>query len=328
MGLCRFLLAMAVFADHVSTPKGILHLTGSQTAVEGFFVISGYLMALIQDQRKYNTRFAFWRSRFLRIFPIYWIILALSVLASVFITEYGRPYLRSSLEYAPLNVSLVGLDLIVLFTLVGGFTTTANIVVPQSWTLSLEIYFYLCVPWLSRMKTRTLAVMCTSILTLKLLLFFVFELQDPWSYRFFPLEIGFFLWGMLMYRLHLKVPKYSEYVVLVFWLFAGLYRWGSPIHNSASMIFPLLLGLTLGEFAKWDRFSVVRMLGKISYPLYLTHALVGTLVLIFLGRLDVSIGIWWRYILILACTLAVSVGLIRFVESPIDRVRAKLASRN
>jgi peptidoglycan/LPS O-acetylase OafA/YrhL len=328
MGLCRFLLAMAVFAAHVPSPKGLVHLTGAKTAVEGFFVISGYLMALIQGQRKYRNKTAFWKSRFLRIYPIYWMVLALSLLASLLIPEIGRPYLKSALEFSLLNFFLIGLDVVIILALTGGPTSTSNVIVPQSWTLSLELYFYVLMPFLSKLKTKWLATTCAAVLATKFLLYLTTGLRDPWSYRFFPLEIGFFLWGMLMYRIAWKLPRYSEVVFLLIWLFGSLYRLDSPLlaHEWQSMIFPLLLGVTLNGFAKWDKVKAVQMLGKLSYPIYLVHLLVGTVTVIVLRRMHVSLGVWPTYLLILALVLALSYSLVKFVEDPIDQVRKRFAS--
>lgn len=330
MGLCRFLLAMAVFAAHVPSPKGMLHLTGAKTAVEGFFVISGYLMALIQGHHKYENKIAFWKSRILRIYPIYWIILALSLLASLLIPEIGRPHLKSALLFSPLNFLLLGLDVVVLLALTGGPTSTSNIVVPQSWTLSLELYFYMLVPLLTKLKTKWLATTCVALLVIKFLLYVTTGLRDPWSYRFFPLELGFFLWGMLMYRMAWRLPKYSEVVFLLIWLFGSLYRLDSPLraHEWLSMAFPLVLGVTLNGFAHWDKNRAVQMLGKLSYPIYLVHILVGTVTLIALRRMHVSLGVWPTYLLILALVLAISYSLVKFVEDPIDQVRKRFASKS
>lgn len=329
MGICRFLLAMAVFAEHTPSPKGLLHLTGAKTAVEGFFVISGYLMALIQGQNKYSSRTAFWKSRILRIYPIYWVILVLSLLASLLIPEIGKPHLKSALEFSLFNFLLVGLDLIIILALVGGPTSNSNIVVPQSWTLSLELYFYMLVPLLNRLKTRLLAVLCLGILSIKFVLYLTTGLRDPWSYRFFPLELGFFLWGMLMYRLQWKLPRYSEVIFLLIWLFGGIYRLNSPLlaNNWSSMIFPLMLGITLNSFARWDKFNSVKMLGKLSYPFYLIHLLIGSVTVITLNRMNLPLGVWPTYLLILSLVLAFSYLLVKYVEDPIDQIRKRFASK-
>lgn len=328
LGLCRFLLAYAVFTEHVPSPQGLHHLTGGRTAVEGFFVLSGYLMALISNQGKYKTRADFWKSRILRIYPIYWVVLALTVIASLFIPEFGKPHLESALQFSAFNFFLIGLDIIIILALTGGPTSISNIVVPQSWSLSLELYYYMVVPVLNKLKTRRLAILCLIILSCKFWLYFTTGLRDPWSYRFFPLEIGFFLWGMLMYRLQWKLPKYSEVVFLVVWLFGNIYRLNSPLeaHNWKSMIFPLLLGMTLNNYASWDRFKFVKVLGKISYPFYLIHILVSSVTCIGLSRMNLSIGNWPTYLLILSLTFALSYLLVKLVEDPIDEIRKRFSS--
>jgi peptidoglycan/LPS O-acetylase OafA/YrhL len=323
-------LALAVFAEHVPSPQGNHRLTGGRTAVEGFFVLSGYLMALISNQNKYKTNADFLKSRILRIYPIYWAVLALTVTASLFIPEFGKPNLESALEFSAFNFFLIGLDVIIILALTGGLTSVSNIVVPQSWSLSLELYFYMVVPFLNKLKTRNLALLCLTILSCKFWLFLTIGLRDPWSYRFFPLEIGFFLWGMLMYRLQWKLPKYSEVVFLVIWLFGNIYRLNPPLEaqNWKSMIFPILLGMTLINFASWDRFKLVKVLGKISYPFYLIHILVSTVTCIGLARLNLShsIGNWPTYLLILSLTFGLSYLLIKLIEDPIDEIRKRFSS--
>jgi peptidoglycan/LPS O-acetylase OafA/YrhL len=80
MGLIRFLLAMAVVAAH-SAPILGLTLVGGKIAVQSFFVISGFYISLILNE-KYpaGTRgtLLFYGNRFLRIYPIYWAVLLLT----------------------------------------------------------------------------------------------------------------------------------------------------------------------------------------------------------------------------------------------------------
>ena len=75
MGILRLLLALGVVAEHSKYPIG----AGSYTAVQAFFIISGFYMAFILSQNQYSISH-FYRSRMLRMFPTYWSALAIALL--------------------------------------------------------------------------------------------------------------------------------------------------------------------------------------------------------------------------------------------------------
>jgi peptidoglycan/LPS O-acetylase OafA/YrhL len=83
MGTIRLLLALSVVIAH-AVPLFGLTLVGGKLAVQSFFVISGFYMSLILSE-KYPSGVAgtwlFYGNRFLRIYPLYWIALLLSVAA-------------------------------------------------------------------------------------------------------------------------------------------------------------------------------------------------------------------------------------------------------
>ena len=81
MGLLRVLLALSVVAAH-STPILGTSLVGGRVAVQTFFILSGFYMALVLDG-KYRGRGSyrtFLQQRFLRLFPAYWFVLVLALL--------------------------------------------------------------------------------------------------------------------------------------------------------------------------------------------------------------------------------------------------------
>lgn len=84
MGTLRLLLALAVVLFH----SGPFVFTGSDwvggiVAVEGFFVVSGFYMALVLHQRYGGRLRDFYANRLLRLFPLYWAALALYLVAGV-----------------------------------------------------------------------------------------------------------------------------------------------------------------------------------------------------------------------------------------------------
>lgn len=285
-------------------------------------------MALILSSQKYASANSFFKSRFLRIFPVYWTILALSISASLLIPEVERPHLKLALQFSFFNVFLIGLDFIIIIALIGGPTANSNVTLPQSWTLSLELYFYVLAPLLNKLRTWCPTTLCLTILSLTLVLYSMVGLRGSWSYRFFPLEFGFFLWGMLMYRLKRKLPKYSEVIFLFIWLFGGIYRLNPPLqaNNWQSMLFPLLLGLFLNRFIVWDKYNWVKTLGKLSYPFYLVHLLITSVLVIILQKMDVSLPVIPMFLVNISLALTFSFLIVKFVENPLDRIRVRFAS--
>src|SRR6266481_2956213 len=81
MGILRLLLALSVIADHT---KGMFgnRLVGGPTAVQSFYMISGFYMALVLNG-KYNfpgSYRPFIIQRLLRLYPVYALVLLATVL--------------------------------------------------------------------------------------------------------------------------------------------------------------------------------------------------------------------------------------------------------
>src|ERR1700722_2221241 len=80
MGLLRFMLAACVIAGH-SSPIAGLPLLDAGLAVKTFFMISGFYMTLILTSKYHAERGGYWlfiSNRFLRIYPSYLVVLAVS----------------------------------------------------------------------------------------------------------------------------------------------------------------------------------------------------------------------------------------------------------
>ena len=82
MGLLRLLLAISVITTHCGPCLGFSPLGGVE-AVQTFFMISGFYMAMIltEKYRGPGSYRSFLINRFLRIYPLYWIALILTLIA-------------------------------------------------------------------------------------------------------------------------------------------------------------------------------------------------------------------------------------------------------
>ncbi len=94
-----------------------------RVGVVAFFLVSGYVIPLSLEKQSAGT--FLWR-RFFRLFPVYWVTLALFLLVAA-----GTP------EFPALTVTGVGLNLLMVQGLVGG-----PYFLSPSWTLGIELFFY------------------------------------------------------------------------------------------------------------------------------------------------------------------------------------------
>jgi peptidoglycan/LPS O-acetylase OafA/YrhL len=159
-----------------------------------------------------------------------------------------------------------------------------SLIVPQAWTLGVELSFYLIAPFVL-FKRRVIWTLLFLSLTIRaLFLLNGIGLRDPWTYRFFPTELAFFLIGALAQQLLLplyqtfsnrKLLRVSRIATVSLIAYSLLYF---VIPGAASVksiilfaIFTLLLPLTFvfQNHHKWDR-----RIGELSYPIYIGHMLV------------------------------------------------------
>ena len=76
-----------------------------------------------------------------------------------------------------------------------------GLLVPQAWTLGVEITFYLVAPFVLRSPRRLLALLAASLALRAVLIATGIGLNDPWTYRFFPAELALFLAGALSHQI-------------------------------------------------------------------------------------------------------------------------------
>lgn len=234
MGLLRLLLALAVVAAHAGPPGGIeaLLLTGGPFAVQIFYVISGFYMALILNE-KYTGKGAyarFARNRLLRLLPMFLVVLAATIaIALVLWATTGRAIdpLARWREHGPAmpwrdvallwlaNVGVLGQDAVTFFAVDpqhGGlyFTPAFHreplpawqfLWVPQAWSISVELLFYALAPFVVRRSPWLLIAGIAASLLLRVVVLRTWGLgNDPWTYRFFPHELALFLAGALSWH--------------------------------------------------------------------------------------------------------------------------------
>jgi peptidoglycan/LPS O-acetylase OafA/YrhL len=234
MGLLRTILALLVVGSHLGA------FGGATFAVKGFFIISGFYMALV-----INTRYGalpisdFYASRLLRLLPLYWVVGLLTVAAEILLVPPGQQFhaLVSPVSYwkaldpNSLPVSILIYIGIAVTTMLGldtgqwiGFSRTdghlslapdfgpdattvmALSPVPPAWTISLELMFYMIAPFVVQRSTWLIVSLCVFSLAFRAALMMAGFSGEPWDRTLFPSELVYFLIGVLGYRLYLIIP--------------------------------------------------------------------------------------------------------------------------
>lgn len=360
MGILRFFLAMSVVFVHSSSFMG-WRLMGGLIAVEAFFILSGFYMALILDTKYIGARAirAFLFNRFLRIFPIYWAVLALTLVWFWVrgTLGYGYGMLAPCMEWSSKlgwstmtgfivsNVTIVGQDLFYFLRLVpetGHLAFTSNytlyrpflesfLLVGQAWSLAIELIFYLAAPLLVRLSSRFLAILMGVSFVAKVgILFGLGWYHEPWTIRCMPLEMHLFIAGILSYRLYRYLrsqshPLLESRLPLFLVLGATVFYQFIPGGALRSLCYLVLVALVAPVvFAGSEGWRFNRFLGDLSYPLYIVHICVAEVL-----RAYFTAG-WQRnwfgiVVLIISCILGQI--LIIMIGRPVERVRSSIVKR-
>lgn len=356
MGILRFFLAVSVIVAHSSPILGIGFVPGD-VAVEAFFIISGFYMSLVLSEKYFLIRSyynVFLTNRFLRLYPIYYTVLLLSLVYFLLLglktSNYGQlssfmdnwNHLKAStIAYLIcVQLTLIGQDTILFLrsTADGGMEFCKNfflskyplfkfMLVPQAWTLSLELMFYSICPFFIKMRLRYLLCIIFFLVLVKLVSVACGLTNDPWTYRFFPFELMFFLSGIVAYALYkrlavIAIKRYVFILVLAYMVLFTLFYKQLPGQQSLNLIYLASVFLTIPFLFIYTRKSGLdRKIGELSYPVYISHILVinGTDLLI--RKLRVPFA--YRSDIALVLTVILSIALIKLVGERFDNLRHK-----
>ena len=367
MGVLRLLLALLVVYAHCGYPFGRVGVS-AENAVQIFYMISGFYMTLVL-RGKYATTDGsgvrtFYANRALRVFPAYFLIAG----ATLFLCLFGerlfgwepqaaryvsRWFSEGLLDWPKLawlaltQLSMAGLESFNFLTVsdAGTLLPTAGVsadrhelwrmlLVPQAWSLSVELYFYAVAPFIVKRGLKVLVGVALASFAVRVALWGLADLNaDPWSYRFFPSELMFFMLGAI--ACHACSTGSARNAALLgrstgAWALHGLlaalavgavligradhpYDVGDVIASLATagafLVLPYL-------FAWTRNMRLDRLVGELSYPVYISHVLV--IWIIGRGTYDVDA---LDFLCIALLTLLVGAAIYRWVDAPIDRLR-------
>jgi len=363
MGVLRLLLALSVLTAHMKGKSifGFRLLYGDQ-AVECFFMVSGFYMALVLNEKydRPGDYLPFLWQRILRLYPAYLIVLFLTIVTLGLVSlaagspqSFYQAWFTNASILSPsawfyfifTNLFIVGKQLSRFQGLdpqTGDLTfhATPNSIgamdfsfVPQAWTLDLELMFYLIAPLLVRRHIGIQILLVAATFALRLTTYEMFAPgRSPFYMNsFFPYELFFFMLGSVAYQIYRHqeplLRSLKGFYSWFHWVFFIAILYYSRLPGTSDMRFYLFLPvlflmLPLLFYYTKDN-ATDRLIGELSYPFYLVHVLVLTLMRPWVKDLPFVV----QGPLYAAVAMGTAYLLYRLIEHRIDDYRHRLFAR-
>lgn len=354
MGTLRLIFTITIILGHIYAIFGFrMHeLLSSPIAFESFFLLSGFYIAMVW-QTGYsdltNGYKKFLTKRILRIFPLYWLVLLVTVVISLITyVTLGNPLLLDvafsnwnkidwtvKLYVLFSNIFIFGQEAIFFVKInyeTGNFAWSQKFIdgnpplhffllVSQAWAISYILYFYLLLPFLHRFRSVFIFILLVILLTLRFAWYQMGHQYEPWLYRFFPFEFAFFLAGMLSSRFYLKYSdKLKTYrslgisFFIVFFIATCCYDlWHVDYLSKQWLYYAMLCILMPLFFSLFKDNAADNYLGQLAYPAYMCNFIV--IHLIKLAGVTSPVALIFS---VIGITLLISVILVQFVINPLD----------
>lgn len=336
IGVYRFLLASFVISVHIwragPVPFGI-------EAVFSFYVLSGYLMTLVLNESYGFGSGNFMRfvaNRYLRLYPAYLLMLLIITTHILFIGPLDQLYdsvrLPVDVHGQVANLAILGLS---------GFTFAQRpeqIMIPNTWSLGVEVFSYLLLGLYFARSARRAVVMLAAGVAITGIQIGIgvahglpqYDFQNHYSVvqaGLIPFAIGSLAY---FFRAHPALKfGWTKFAALVtLWIVNGLAGMLSDFHAFvtglyvAAVINFLLVPAMFDFDARIKELWWTKLLGRISYPMFVAHIPVATLIMIHVGgfapmTFPFFVTGW-------ITTVAFSIVVSRYVERPVERLRRRV----
>jgi len=327
----RGIAAISVVMAHLtlSLPKENNFFRLGVSGVDLFFLISGYVIYMSFERITKSSEFII--SRIGRLFPVYWLAVTGTFLLFYFWSRYtGMPQIYS------LNSLFTNLTMFQYY-----FKSTNVLAV--SWTLLIEMLFYIFMLGLFRIRLLHKIEIIIAISLLPIFLYAIYlEGAAPHIYKimhyYFPLlnHLPLFYAGILFYRIN-NVKLTALRIALIFACFSLqsmlFFHGGSDkdFMTQKEYIIILLIFFSLFALLTIKKLSfinnpIILFLGKISYSLYLIHLYPSGLIIAFFTNTKYfHLNFWIVIILIVLPFLFFTAYLLyKYIELPGIRISKNL----
>lgn len=292
--------------------------------VDLFFVISGFIIHFTSKNHldSPSTLGKYLKKRFLRVYPIYWIVMTVL---------FGLSWLMTLILQK--DVFNTGYPYTISAFLQTYFLTPLHFAInPVTWTLSYELFFYLCFSLLIISRRLSFIPLLLILGSLYNSIFLHKEENKYFNFIFSGYNLEF-LFGFLIFQFYDKI-KFSNWIsiLLIVVSSAIIISYGYDIidydYQKRVLIFGVpsaflliaMLNLEKNEAIKIPSFTIT--LGDASYVLYLIHfpmlLLMNKLPFVFGLDLSHSTIIWYN-IFIIIITVLMSIFIHKKIEKPLSK---------
>ncbi len=296
----RFFAAFMVIIHHIEQNKGLFGMANifnqgniqlmGKIGVTLFFVLSGFLITYLllveeKEAKKIDIK-AFYMRRILRIWPLYYLIIALAFFVFPFIDFMYLPGHDTS-NWAIKLAFFVFFMPNVIHALGAGLAFGT-----QAWSVGAEEQFYLVWPWLMNFFKNKLALILSVLaayLAIRLTFTYLFEVHVLFAYlskiwSLIPID-NMAIGGLFAVIYYNKYPKLIAmithpilqvivWISVIYLLFTGI-SLGFFHHQIYAMLFGILIFnlATNPKTVVKFKSKILDYLGKISFGLYMYHSI-------------------------------------------------------
>lgn len=317
LGSFRYFLAILVLCSHlwIGMPHGF-----AAYAVWGFFLLSGFLMTHVLTL-KYGVTLhgigMYLYNRALRIYPLYWITMLLGFLGMRYLDTLHIDYKELNDGFGTPETALQWIKNLFLWP-----DYHFSNPVPVANALRIEVFYYfLMIPFAFDKRLAWLGFLVSLLWNGYYLFLTYIDHVDTFSIRYATLGpcMLSFTAGSLLFQYKKFFDCFaSKYLSLLAWGMNGLiwyrlpnYPWSIGIYISLGFSAWVIISLYKEKPNKLDQ-----LLGDLSYPIYLTHSIVGAILLIFLT------GRSFEFMLVsFLLTNIMSLVLVKLLDEPLRKLK-------
>ena len=245
--------------------------------VQLFFLISGFVIFLTLNKTRHPLEFII--SRFSRLYPAYWLSCFLTF---TFISVFTLP---DTIATPNIYEALINLTMLQRWLRVGNIDGVY-------WTLAVELSFYTIIfivyltNQLKRIELLTFCYLCFIVLTKIIENNFEFTIINAIKVSLLLDYGNLFIAGIMFYKI-IHEPKKIHHLIIILCLAIEYF-----LHSESSIfiaVYFLIFYLFTQGKLKFISLTPLIYLGSISYSLYLTHQIIGYILINNLEKLGVNI---------------------------------------
>lgn len=327
----RGILALSVLAHHFyityvwktagewKKPEFVLIDNFGGTAVSIFFLITGYLFI-----NKMMTVDISWKqvylSRVKRIYPLYIVVFIFIFAVTVSNVAIGSTNIGAFLKWISDWLLFKG----------GSFEgfESGLIIAGVAWTLAYEWKFYFSLPIIYCIYHKKIPL-ALSLVIIAALLFYIFKEKSHYYYALFLLSIPAIKFKDQFKTFMLKSPKMTNVIVIGLSVFSLFFT--EPYTFSQMIPLAIIFAFIANGYTFFNVLNNngLRILGEVSYSIYLIHGAVLYLFFSMLNVIDFKTASLYSYYIsfpvVFSVVVLLSLFTYKFIESPFLRKKAPIA---